>query len=132
MKEFLNRFGVQVVRLHTKDEAMTMHAFTKGLLPGPFSDLLIRCCPKTFCKIRRWAMAHIIAEHRVIEKHSSVGPVRPRGTGHPQPMRVLEATTETKAPRAQLPYEARKSQTRSTTHGLNVIVGHVRWTLELY
>ena len=43
LKEFLNRFRVQVVKLHTKDEAMTVHAFTKGELPGPFSDLLIRC-----------------------------------------------------------------------------------------
>jgi len=35
LKEFLNRFGVQVVKLHIKDEAMTMHSFTKEVLPGP-------------------------------------------------------------------------------------------------
>jgi len=71
MKGFLNRFRVQVVRLNTKDEAMTVHAFTKGVLPGPFSDLLIRYCPKTFCEIRRRAMAHIVAEDRVTEKRNS-------------------------------------------------------------
>jgi len=76
LKEFLNRFGVQVVRLNTKDEAMTVHAFTKGVLLGSFSNSLIRCCPKTFCEIRRRAMAHIIAKDRVIEKCRSVGPVR--------------------------------------------------------
>jgi len=34
--------------------------------------------------------AHV-AEDRVIEKRSSVGPIRPRATGRPQPMRVHEA-----------------------------------------
>ena len=77
MKEFLNRFGVQVVRLNTKDEAMAVHAFTKGVLSGPFSDSLIRYCPKTFFEIRRRVVAHIVAEDRVIEKHSSVGHIRP-------------------------------------------------------
>lgn len=108
MKEFSNRFGVQVVKLHTKDEAMTVHAFTKRVLPGLISDSLIRCCLKTFCEIRRRVVAHIVAEDRVTEKRSSVGPVRPRGTGCPQPMRVHEATTKKKAPGAQPPYEARK------------------------
>ena len=96
LKEFLNRFGVQVVRLNPKDEAMTMHAFTKGMLQGPFSDSLLRYYSKTFCEIRRRAMAHIAAEDRVTEKRGSVGPVRPRAAGRPQPMRVHEATTEKK------------------------------------
>ena len=60
MKEFLNRFRFQVVRLNTKDEAMTVHAFTKGVLLEPFSDSLIRYCLKTFCEIRRRAMAHML------------------------------------------------------------------------
>jgi len=106
LKEFLNRFGVQVVRLHTKDEGMTVHAF---------SDSLLRCCPKTFCEIRRRVMAHIVAEDRVTTKRSTVGAVRPRGTVRPKPMRVHEATTETKALEAQPPYKARKPQTRVRT-----------------
>ena len=115
MKEFLNRFGVQVVRLNTKDEAMTVHAFTKGVLPGLFSDSQIRCCPKKFCEIRRRAMTHIVAEDRVTEKRSSVGLVRPRAVGRPQPMRVHEATTEKKGTGKQQPYETKKPYTRART-----------------
>ena len=62
LKEFLNRFGVQVVRLKPTDEAMTMHAFVKGMLPGPFSESLLRFYPKTFSEIRRRALAHIVAD----------------------------------------------------------------------
>jgi len=75
LKEFLNRFGFQVVRLNTKDEAMTVHTFTKGMLPGPFSDSLLRYCPKTFSEIRRRVVAHIAAEDRITEKRDSVDPV---------------------------------------------------------
>jgi len=117
LKEFLNKFGVQVVRLNTKDEAMTVHAFTKRMLPGPFSDLLLIYCPKTFCEIRRQAMAHIAAEDRVTEKCGSVGLVRPRATGQPQPIRMHEATTEKKGSGKQQPYETRKPQTKGRTRG---------------
>jgi len=72
LKEFLNRFGVQLVTLNIKDEAVTVHAFTKRVLAGPVSDSLIRCCPNTFCEIRYRAMAHIVAEDQVTEKHSSI------------------------------------------------------------
>jgi len=113
LKDFLNRFGVQVVKLHTKDEDMTVDAFRKGVLPGPFSDSLIRCRPMTFCEIRRRAVAHIIAGGEVTEKCGRVGLVRLRGAGRPQPMRVHEATTKKKAPGAQPSYEARKPQTRA-------------------
>jgi len=115
LKEFLNRIGVQVVRLKATDEAMTVHAFTKGMLPGPFSESLLRYYPKTFCEIRGRAMAHIATEDRVTEKHGYVGPVRPRAAGRPQPMRVHEATTEKKGSGKQQPYE--KPQTRARTRG---------------
>ena len=46
MKDYLNRFGVQVVRLKPTDEAMTVHAFVKGMLSGPFSESLLRFYPK--------------------------------------------------------------------------------------
>ena len=62
MKEFLNRFGVQVVRLKPTDEAMRVHTFTKGMLPRPFSESLLRFYPKTFCEIKRPTLAHIAAE----------------------------------------------------------------------
>ena len=48
MKDYLNRFGIQVVRLKPTDEAMIVHAFVKGMLPGPFSKSLLRVYPKTF------------------------------------------------------------------------------------
>jgi len=96
---------------------MTVHAFTKGMLPGPLCDLLFRYCPKTFCEIRRRAMPHIAAEDRVTEKRSSIGPVRPQAAGRPQPMRVHEATTEKKDSGKQQPFETRKPHTRGRTRG---------------
>jgi len=115
LKEFLNRFRALVVKLHTKDEDMMVHAFKRGVLPGPFSDSLIRCCPKTFNEICHKTVAHIVAKEEVIEKRGSIDPVRPQETGHPQPMRVHEATTEKKASGKMLPYETRKPQTRAQT-----------------
>ena len=37
VKDFLNRFGAQIVHLPGKDEDMFVHAFKKGVLSGPFS-----------------------------------------------------------------------------------------------
>jgi len=37
LKEFVNRFEAQVVKVNTKDETMMVHAFRKGICPGPFS-----------------------------------------------------------------------------------------------
>jgi len=110
MKDYLNRFGVQVVRLKPTDEAMTVHAFVKGILPGPFSESLLRFYPKTFTEIRRRALAHIAADDRVMEKHGLVGPIRPRAAGRTQPMRVHEVTTEKKG--AGKPYD----QSQAGTH----------------
>jgi len=108
LKDFLNWFGALVVKLHTKDKAMMVHTFRQRVLLGPFSDYLIRCCPKMFCEICRQAVAHISAEEEVIAKRGSVGPTRPRGTSRPQPRRVHEAMTEKKPPAKQSPYEPRK------------------------
>jgi len=98
MKEFVNRFGAQVVKLNTKDERMTVHAFRKGICPGPFSESLIRSRPKTFNEIRRRAVAHIVAEGEVNEKRACVVPTRPRAPARAQPVRVLEAATEKRTP----------------------------------
>jgi len=72
LKDFLDRFRALVVKLHTKDEDMMVHAFRRGVLPGPFSDSLIRCHPKIFDEIRRRAVAHIVTEEEVTEKRGSV------------------------------------------------------------
>ena len=98
LKGFLNRFGAQVVKLNTKDETMMVHAFRKGILPGPFSESLIRNRPKTFDEIRRRAVAHIVAEGEVNEKRACVVPPRPRALDRPQPLRVHKATTKKRAP----------------------------------
>jgi len=115
LKDFLNRFRALVVKMHTKDEDMMVHTFRRGVLPGPFSYSLIRCRPKTLNEIRRRVVNHIGAKEEVTEKRGSIGPARPRGTSHPQPMRVHEATTEKKAPGKQSPYETRKPLTRERT-----------------
>jgi len=60
-------------------------------------------------------VAHIGVEEEVTEKRGSVGPAKPRGIDHSQPMRVHEATTEKKAPGKQPLYDARKPQTRAQT-----------------
>ena len=53
LKNFLNRFGALVVKLHTKDEALMVHAFGRGILSRSFNDFLIRNRAKTFGEIRR-------------------------------------------------------------------------------
>jgi len=108
LKDFLNRFGALVVKLHTKDEALMMHAFRRRILSGPFSDSLIRCMPKTFNEIRRRAVAHIGAEEEVTEKRGSVRPTRPRESSRAQPMRVHKVTTEKRPPARHVPYEPKK------------------------
>ena len=76
MKEFLHRFGVQVVRLNLTEENMMVHAFRKGIVLGPFSESLIRNHPKTFAEIKRHAVAYITAEEELSEKRTCVVPTR--------------------------------------------------------
>jgi len=111
MKDYLNIFRVQVVRLKLTDEAMTVHAFVKGMLPGPFSESLLMFYPKTFTEIRRRALAHIAAGDRVTEKRGLVGPIPPRVVGRLQPMRVHKSTTEKKG--AGKPYKQSQAGTRT-------------------
>ena len=101
-----------MVRLNTKDETKMVHAFRKGIMPGPYSESLIRNCRKTFSEIRRRAVAHIAAKGEVNEKRTCVVPTRPRAPSRPQPLRVHEATTEKWAPTKQQPFEPTKPQTR--------------------
>jgi len=74
LKEFVNRFGAQVVKVATKDETMMVHVFQKGICLGPFSESLIRSRPKTFAEIRRRAVVHIATEGEVNEKRAYVVP----------------------------------------------------------
>jgi len=68
-----------------KDEEMFVHAFKKGVLPGPFSESLIRTHPATFAEIRRRVVAHITAESEVAEKRGNVAPTKPRAQTRIQP-----------------------------------------------
>jgi len=108
LKDFVNRFGAQVVRVNTTDESMIVHAFRKGICPGPFSEFLIRGHPKTFVEIRRRAVAHIAAEGEVNEKRASVVPARPRVSSRAQPMRVNEVATRKRGQGGKRRYEPRK------------------------
>ena len=56
LKEYINHFGAQVVKVGTTEEPMIVYAFRKGIFPGPFCESIIRSCPKTFAEIgiARW------------------------------------------------------------------------------
>ncbi|XP_068486398.1 uncharacterized protein [Phaseolus vulgaris] len=112
LKEFLHRFGAQVVRLNLKDERMMVHVFRKSIVSGPFNESLIKNRPRTFVEIRRRTVAHIAAEGEVNEKRTCVVPKRPRASGRPQTLRVHEATIGKKAPVKQQPYPIGRPQTK--------------------
>ncbi|XP_068498327.1 uncharacterized protein [Phaseolus vulgaris] len=97
LKDYLNRFGAQV-----------------GVLPGPFSESLIRSHPSTFAEIRRCAVVHIVAETEVSEKRGSAAPPKPRGGQgkQQQQARVHEAKEGKKVQGKPHPYAPRKDQGR--------------------
>ena len=41
LRDYLNRFGAQMLRSPAKDEEMLVYAFKKGVMPGPFCEALI-------------------------------------------------------------------------------------------
>ena len=110
LKEYINRFGAQVVKVGTSEEPMIVYAFVKGVCPDPFGESIIRNRPRTFVEIRRRAVEHIASEGEVCEKHTSVVPSRPRAQTRTQPVRVNETTTGRKKPEGKRPYQARKPQ----------------------
>jgi len=110
LRDYLSRFGAQVVRLPSKDDDMLVHTLKKGVLSGPFSESLIRNHPSTFVEIRRRVVAHIVAETEVSEKRGSTTPTKSCGGPNrsQQPMRVHEAKEGKKAQGKPCPYEPRK------------------------
>ncbi|XP_068498173.1 uncharacterized protein [Phaseolus vulgaris] len=117
LKEYINRFGAQVVKVGTTEEPMIVYAFRKGMCPGPFCESIIRSRPKTFVEIRHRAVEHIATEGEVCEKRKSVAPARPRAPSRAQPARVNEATTGRKNQDRRRPYEARRPQARGRAEG---------------
>jgi len=117
LKEYINRFGAQVVKVGTTKEPMIVYAFRKGVCPGPFCESIIRNRPKTFAEIRRRAVEHIASEGEVYEKCTSVAPVPPRAHTRAQPARVHKAATGRKSKERRRPYEARHPQPRGRAEG---------------
>ncbi|XP_068498393.1 uncharacterized protein [Phaseolus vulgaris] len=117
LKEYINRFGAQVVKVGTSEEPMIVYAFRKGVCLGPFCESIICNLPRTFAEIRRRAVEHIASEGEVCEKRTSVVPSRPRTQTRAQPVRVNETTTGRKKPEGRRPYETRKPPPRGPAGG---------------
>jgi len=107
LKEYINRFGVQVVKAVTTEEPMIVYAFKKGMCLAPFCESIIRSRPLTFAEIRRRVVEHIATEGEVCEKrtsnaqehrrvHNPLGSMRPRREGR---IRIGSAHTRRGGPR---------------------------------
>jgi len=90
LKEYISRFGAQVVKVGTSEEPMIVYAFRKGVRPGSFSKTLNCSRPKTFAEIRRRAVEHIASEDEAYEKCTKP-PARPKAQIRTQPVRVHQA-----------------------------------------
>ena len=117
LKEYISRFGAQVVKVGTTDEPMIVYAFRKGVRPGSFSKSLNCSRPKTFAEVRRRAVEHIALEREAYEKCTTAAPTRPRAQIRTQPARVHEAATERKHPDRKRTYETRRAQPRGRAEG---------------
>ena len=117
LKEYISRFGAQVVKVGTTDEPMIVYAFRKGVCPRSFSKSLNRSLPKTFAEVRRRAVEHIASEGEAYEKCATAAPTRPRAQVRTQPARVHEAATERKNQDRKHTYEARRTQPRGRAEG---------------
>jgi len=117
LKEYINRFGAQLVKVGTTKEPMIVYAFRKGVCPGPFCESIIRNRPKTFVEIRRRTVEHIASDGEVYEKRTSVAPARSTAQTRAQPARVHEVATGRKNQDWKRPYEARRSQPKGRAEG---------------
>jgi len=117
LKEYISRFGAQVVKVGTTNEPMIVYAFRKGVCPGSFSKSLYRSRPKTFAEVRRRAVEHIASKGEAYEKCTIASPTRPKAQIRTQPARVHEASTERKNQDKKSTYEARKTQPRGRVEG---------------
>ena len=115
LKEYISRFGAQVVKVSTTEEPMIVYAFRKGVRPGSFSKSLNRSRPKTFVEVRRRVVEHIASEDEVYEKCTITAPARRRAQMRTQPARVHEAATERRNPDRKRTYEARRVAPRGRT-----------------
>ncbi|XP_068486324.1 uncharacterized protein [Phaseolus vulgaris] len=117
LKEYISRFGAQVVKVGTTDEPMIVYTFRKGVCPGSFSKSLNRSRPKTFAEVRRRAVEHIASEGEAYEKCTTAAPARPKAQIRTQPARVHEAATERRNLDMNRTYETRRTQPRGQAEG---------------
>ncbi|XP_068486912.1 uncharacterized protein [Phaseolus vulgaris] len=117
LKEYISRFGAQVVKVGTTDEPMIVYAFRKGVRPGSFGKSLNCKLPKTFAEVRRRVLEHIASEGEAYEKCIPTAPARLRAQIRTQPARVHEATTERRNPDRKRTYEARRTPPRARAEG---------------
>ena len=115
LKEYINRFGAQVVKVGATDQNMITCAFRRGVCPGPFHQSITQRRPRTFSEIRRRAVEHIASEEEVYIKRVSVVPPRPRAQARAPAVRVNETTTEKRKTDRRRLYEARKPLPRGPT-----------------
>ncbi|XP_068497488.1 uncharacterized protein [Phaseolus vulgaris] len=111
LKEYISRFGAQVVKVGSSEEPMIVYAFRKGVRPGSFSKTLNCSRPKTFAEIRRRAVEHIASEDEAYEKCTKP-PARPKAQIRTQPVRVHQAAMERKHLDRKRAYEPRRTQPR--------------------
>jgi len=92
LKEYISRFGSQVVKVGTTEEPMIVYAFRKGVCPGPFCESIIRNRPRTFAEIRR----------RAKERCSRSEPAScPHARGNTRGFSPLESTRQRRDGRSQ-------------------------------
>lgn len=115
MKDFLNRFRAFVVKFHTQDEALLVHAFKQGVMAGPFIDSLIRNGARTYGEIKQRAIAHIAYKEAMtmMRGNTGAGHAQPYESNRTQPLRVHETATEKKSIARRMPYESKKNQPKS-------------------
>ncbi|XP_068474249.1 uncharacterized protein [Phaseolus vulgaris] len=117
LKEYISRFGAQVVKVGTTDEPMIAYAFRKGVRPGSFGKSLNCKLPKTFAEVRRRALEHIASEGEAYEKCMPAAPARPRAQVRTQLATIHEAATERRNPDKKRTYEVRRAPPRGRVEG---------------
>jgi len=117
LKEYISRFGAQVVKVGTTDEPMIVYAFRKGVRPGSFGKSLNCKLSKTFAEVRRRALEHIASEGEAYVKCIPAAPAQPRAQIRTQPARVHEAGTERRNPDKKRTYEAMRAPPRTRAEG---------------
>ncbi|XP_068501815.1 uncharacterized protein [Phaseolus vulgaris] len=85
LKEYISRFGAQVVKVGTTDEPMIVYAFRKGVCPGSFSKSLNRSRPKTFAELDELVKNGFLKDYLVGSTTTTVPATPEEGQAHEVP-----------------------------------------------